>query len=156
MSYSPLTLGLYVNDFVYFLEDPATKNKFETLLSTLVIVEFMGMVEWFLGMHFQWLATDGIVSVHLSQTGFVAHLVKDNNIHRRNITHNATPYRSGLPIDAIPESDKPDDCPALLERKRKYQSVVRSIGWLAQSTHPNLAPTHSFLLAYCNKSSRGH
>jgi hypothetical protein len=131
---SPLTLGLYVDDFVYFSEDPATKHRFETLLSTPVTVEFMGTVEWFLGTHFQWLATDNIVSIHLSQTGFAAHLVEDNNIHTRNITHNATPYHSGLPIDAIPKSDEPNDCPALVEQKRKYQSVVGSIGWLAQST----------------------
>jgi hypothetical protein len=122
----------------------------------MVTVEFMGTVEWFLGSHFQWLATEDIVSVHLSQTGFAAHLVKDNNIHMRNITHDATPYRSGLPINAIPKPDEPDNCPALVERKRKYQSVVGSIGWLAQSTRLDLAPTHSFLLAYCNKPSRGH
>jgi hypothetical protein len=116
----------------------------------------MGMVEWFLGTHFQRLATDNIVSVCLSQTGFAAHLVKDNNIHLRNITHDATPYHSGLPINAIPKTDEPDNCPALIKWKCKYQSVIGSIGWLAQSTHPNLAPTHSFLSAYCNKPSRGH
>jgi hypothetical protein len=57
--------------------------------------------------------------VHLSQTGFVAHLVEDNNAHTHNITPDATPYRLGLPINAYPESDKADDCPALLERRRK-------------------------------------
>jgi hypothetical protein len=153
---SPLTLGLYVDNFVYFLEDPATKHKFETLFSTLVTVELMGTVAWFLGTHFQWLTTDDIVSVHLSQTGFAAHLIKDNNLHTHKITPNATPYRSGLPIDAIPKSDEPKNCSALIKWKRKYQSVVGSIGWLAQSTCPDLAPTHSFLLAFCNKPSCGH
>ncbi len=155
-SSSPLTLGLYVDNVVYFLEDPATEHKFETLLSTLVTIEFMDTVKWFLGTHFQWLITDDIVSVHLTQMGFVAHLVKDNNIHTHNITHNATPYCSGFPINAIPKSDEPNNCPALVEQKRKYQSVVGSIGWLAQSTRPNLVPTHSLLLAYCNKPSHGH
>jgi hypothetical protein len=88
--------------------------------------------------------------------GFVAYLVEDNNIHMHNITHDATPYHSGLPINAIPKSDEPDNCPTLVEQKHKYQSVVGSIGWLAQSTCPDLAPTHSFLLAYCNKPSHGH
>ncbi len=128
---SPLTFGFYVNDVVYFSEDPATEHKFKTLFSTLVTVEFMGTVEWVLGPNFQWLATDDIVSVHLSQTSFAAHIIKNNNIHTHNITHDATPYRSGLPIDAIPESDKPDNCSALIEQKRKYQSVVGSIRWLA-------------------------
>jgi hypothetical protein len=88
--------------------------------------------------------------------GFAAHLVEDNNVHTRNITPNATPYRSGLPIDAIPESDEEDVCPALIKRKQRYQSVVGSIGWLAQTTRPDLAPTHSFLLPYNNKPSRSH
>ncbi len=106
-------------------------------------------------MHFYMLATKDIVLVHLSQTGFAAHLVKDNNIHTRNITLDATSYCSGLPINAILESDKLDNRPALIMHKCKYQSVVGSFGWLAQSTCPDLTPTHSFLSAYCNKPSRG-
>ena len=43
-----------------------------------------------------------------------------------------------------------------LERQCKYQSIVGSIGWLVQSTHPDLAPLHPFLLAYNNKPSRSH
>jgi hypothetical protein len=116
----------------------------------------MGTVKWFLGAHFQWLASNDVVLVRLSQTGFAAHLVKDNNIHTWNITLDAIPYRSGLPINVIPKSNKPNNCPALIERKRKYKSMVGLIGWLAQSTHPDLAPTHSFLSAYCNRPSHGH
>ena len=153
---APLTIGLYVDDFVYFSEDPEVERKFEQLLSSLITVDFMGTVDWFLGTHFQWSCYHNEVSVHLSQTGFAAHLVEDNNAHTRNITPDATPYRSGLPIDACPESDEADDCPALLERRRKYQSVVGSIGWLAQSTRPDLAPCHSFLSSYNNKPSKSH
>ena len=69
-----------------------------------------------------------MVSVHLSQTGFSAHLVEANNAHTHNVTPDATPYRSGLPIDACPESDEADNCPALLERWQKYQRVVGLIG----------------------------
>jgi len=129
---------------------------FEQLLSSLVTVDFMGTVSWFLGTHFQWSCYDNVVSMHLSQTGFAAHLVEANNAHTRNVTPDATPYRSGLPIDACPESDEADDCPALLERWWKYQSVVGSIGWLAQSTRPDLTPSHSFLSSYNNKPSKSH
>jgi hypothetical protein len=153
---SLLTLGLYVDDFVYFSDDPYVERLFERLLSSLVTVDFMGTVEWFLGTHFQWHKTDDEVSVHLSQTGFAAHLVEDNNAHLRKTAPDATPYRSGLPINAIPESDKADDCPTFIERKQKYQSIVGSIGWLASSTRPNLVAIHSFLLAYNNKPSRSH
>jgi len=126
------------------------------LLSSLVTVNFLGTVDWFLGTHFQWSCHDNKVSVHLSQTGFAAHLVKDNNVHTQNINPDATPYRSGLPIDACPESDEADDCPALLECKKRYQSVVGSIGWLAQSTRPELSPSHSFLSSYNNKQPKSH
>jgi hypothetical protein len=112
-SSTPLTLGIYVDDFVYFSEDPQVECQFEQLLANLVTVKFMGTVDWFLGTHFQWLSFADIVSIHMSQTGFAAHLVEDNNVHMANITPNATPYCSGLPIDAIPKSDKEDICPAL-------------------------------------------
>jgi hypothetical protein len=138
------------------LEDPQVECHFEQLLANLVTIEFMGTVDWFLGTHFQKLSFAGNVSVHMSQTSFAAHLVEDNNVHTRNITPNATPYCSGLPIDAIPKSDKEDIFPALIERKQCYQSVVSLIGWLAQTTRSDLAPTHLFTLAYNNKPSRSH
>jgi hypothetical protein len=116
----------------------------------------MGTVEWFLGTHFQWMITPEIVTVHLSQIGFAANLVKENNIHHHSIAHNATPYHSGLPIDAIAESDEDKECPTFIEHKQKHQSIVGSVGWLAQSTGPDLSPSHLFLSAYCNKPSQSH
>ncbi len=120
---APLTLDIYVEDFVYFLEDPQVKRQFEQLLADLVTVDFMGTVDWFLGTHFQWSSSPGSISIHMNQTGFAVHLVKDNNVHTRNITPDATPYRSGLPINAVPESDKDDNCPALIKCKRHYHRV---------------------------------
>ncbi len=63
---------------------------------------------------------------------------------------------AGLPINAISKFDKDDNCPALIKQKRKYQSMVRSFGWLAQSTHPDLSLTHSFLSMNCNNPSKSH
>ncbi len=48
LSFTPLTLGIYINNFVYFLEDPQVERRFEQLLANLVTVEFMGAVDWFL------------------------------------------------------------------------------------------------------------
>ncbi len=59
-------------------------------------------------------------------------------------------FCSGLPIDAIPEFNEDKTCPTFIERKQKYQSIVGLIGWLAQSTGPDLAPSHLFLSAYCS------
>jgi hypothetical protein len=88
------------------LEDPNVERIFEQLLSSLVTVDFIGTVEWFLGTHFQWNKMDDKVLVHLSQTGFAAHFVEDNNAHLCSVMPDATPYHSGLLINAIPESDK--------------------------------------------------
>jgi hypothetical protein len=149
-------MGLYVDDFVYFSPDDAVEKKFERLLAKHLKVDFMDTVEWFLGIHFQWQVTPDSVSVHLGQAGFAANLAEQFNQHLKSPSPLATPYRSGIPIDAIPESTEPDDNPTLLKRKHSYQSLVGSIGWLAQSTRPDLTPAHSFLSSSHNKPSRGH
>ncbi len=56
----------------------------------------------------------------------------------------------------IPEADEDDVCPALIERKRHFHIVIGSIGWLAQTTRPDLSPTHLFLSAYNNKPLKSH
>ncbi len=116
-SSDPLTIGLYVDDFVYFSADSEVEAKFQRLLKQHITVNFMCTVEWFLGTHFQWSVTLAVVKVHLSRTGFASHHVEENNIHHYNITPNATPYCSGLPIDAFPESDKDKESPGFLKRK---------------------------------------
>jgi hypothetical protein len=93
----PLTLCIYVDNFIYFSEDSAVEEKFQHLLTDLITVDFMGMVEWFLVKHFQWLLTPDKVEVHLSQTRFASHLVKENSVHLRNIIARAfqsTQYQS--------------------------------------------------------------
>jgi hypothetical protein len=157
-SLEPLTLGIYMNNFVYLPTNPTVQARFQPLLKKYVTVDFMGIVKWFLGTHFQWMVMPDEVKVNLSQPGFESHLIKDNKVHLRNITPDATPYRSGLPIDACPESNDNEDkaSPMFVKRKCKYQNIISLIWWLAQSTSPDLAPSHSFLFAYCNKPSRSH
>jgi hypothetical protein len=46
------------------------------LLSERCKVDFMGIVEWFLGVHFSWQITQDAVSVHLNQSGLAANLVE--------------------------------------------------------------------------------
>ncbi len=58
------------------------------------------------------------VLVHLSQTGFAAHLIMENKAHLCSVMPDATPYNSGLPIDAIPESDKDKNCQTSVDCKQ--------------------------------------
>jgi hypothetical protein len=73
---SPLSLGLYVDDFVYFSKDPAVKALFCWLLTQHCKANFMGIVNWFLGIHFSWRITPTSVTVHFNQSGFATNLVE--------------------------------------------------------------------------------
>ncbi len=72
----PLLLGLYVDDFIYFSEDPAVEALFCHLLGEHCKVDFIGIVEWFLGVHFSWRISSSNVSVHMNQSGFASNLVE--------------------------------------------------------------------------------
>jgi hypothetical protein len=76
ISSAPLSLGLYINNFVYFLEDPAVEALFCCLLAKHCKVDFIGIVEWFLGVRFSWQVTASLVAVHLNQSDFATNLVK--------------------------------------------------------------------------------
>jgi hypothetical protein len=106
-------MGLYVDNFVYFLEDPVVKTLFKHLLQEPIKVDFMDLVEWFfLGIHFSWRITKSAVAVHMNQSGFAANLIKQFFCDEWNPTPDATPYPSGAPIDSIAPSTDVDDLPA--------------------------------------------
>jgi hypothetical protein len=130
----PLSLGLYVNDFVYFSAGPNVEVLFEHLLQERVKVDFMDLVEWFLGIHFLWRFTSSQVDVHLNQTGFAAFLVKLFCRDSWDPTPMATPYWLGVPINSIALSPDADDSPSQLQQTEVYQSLIGSIGWLATAT----------------------
>jgi hypothetical protein len=72
----------------------------------------MGIVEWFLGVHFSWRITPSSMAVHLNQSGFAKNLVKSFFHQARDVTPTATPYRSGIPINSIAPSVDADDSPS--------------------------------------------
>jgi hypothetical protein len=149
-------MGLYNNNFVYFSEDPAVKTLFERLLREWIKVDFMGLVEWFLGIHFSWRITKSAVAVHMNQSCFAANLIEQFFCDKWNPTPDATAYCYGVPIDSIAPSSDADDSPAQIWHAEAYQSLVGSIGWLAGATHPDVAPVYSFFLSYSSKPATGH
>jgi hypothetical protein len=114
---SPLSLGLYVYDFVYFLEDPAVEALFCHFLAQRCKVDFMGIINWFLGIHFSWQITPLLVTIHLNQSGFTKNLVKSFSLQDRNQNPTVTPYCSGVPIDSIAESTEANNSSALKQQK---------------------------------------
>ncbi len=149
-------LGLYVDDLVYFSPDLAVEHLFCRLLAERCKVDFMGIVEWFLGVHFSWPITSSSVAIHLNQSGFATNLVESFARQSRDITPTATPYQSGIHIDSIAPSLDADNSPAQIRWKEAYQSLVGSLGWLSSSTHPDITAAHSFLSSYTNKPAAGH
>ena len=65
-----------------------------------------------------------------------------------------TPYRSGKPIDSIPDADPTD--PDLKRRMKVYQSILGSINWLATCTRPDIAPALTFLSTYIQAPHEQH
>ncbi len=97
----PLSLELYVNDFVYFSKDLAIETLFERLLKEWIKVDFMSLAEWFLVIHFLWHFTKLKMVVHLNQSGHATNLSKQFSRDSWDPTPTATLYRSGIPIPFV-------------------------------------------------------
>ena len=115
---------MYVDDFVYFLEDPSVEALFCWHLAECCKVDFMGIVEWFIGVHFLWRIAPSLVAVHLNQSGFATNLLESFARNSRNKTPTVTSYPSGVPIDSIAPSLDADYSPAQLHCKEAYQSLI--------------------------------
>jgi hypothetical protein len=150
----PIYIGIYVDDIIYFSSNDAVEQRFESLLSTIGDVDFMGKVTYFLGIEFTWKElSDGHLSVSLTQQSFIESLLDSLNIHLENISTYSSPYRSGLHIDSIPHQEM---SPSSHDRLRlQYQSLVGSLNWLAHTTHPDLSTIVSLLAQHQSMPSQG-
>jgi hypothetical protein len=150
----PIYVRIYVGDIIYFSTSDEVEQRFETLLSKIGKVGFMGTVSLFLGIEFHWTHhEDGNLSVHLTQQSFAETLVESLQFDLQYSPFLA-PYRSGLPVDSIPhESMSSHDRDAL---QLAYQSLVGSLNWLAHTTRPDLATIVSLLTQHQSNPSPGH
>ena len=92
----------------------------------------MGPVTHFLGIEFA-LNTDTTGNLHVSitQQSFVETLLDNLEITIESTSHFNTPYHSGHPIDSIPFMEMSSSDRDKL--RLKYQSLVGSLNWLAQT-----------------------
>ena len=155
-SRKPVHVGIYVDDFVFFSEDPAEEENFKKALSSCTVpIDWMGTVDYFLGTAFNWKRhADGHLSVLLTQSAFTEYTAHRFAIDKLNPVPNMTPYRSGMPIDAIPPPDPKD--PDLKRRTKCYQGIVGCINWLATCTRPDVAPALTFLASSNTRPSHQH
>jgi hypothetical protein len=82
----------------------------------MVQVDFMGLINWFLGIHFLWRITPLLVTIHLNQSGFASNLVESFSLTNRNQSPTATPYCSGVPLDSIAHSSEELSCSKEMKR----------------------------------------
>jgi hypothetical protein len=152
---SPVYIGIYVDDIIYFSPSDAVEKKFEELLGSVVQADFMGQVSYFLGIEFQWKHhTDGHVTAILTQESFADSLIESLGFEFASSSTFLTPYRSGLPIDSVQHDDMPS---AARDKLRlQYQSLVGSLYWLAHTTRPDLSTVVSLLAQHQANPSYGH
>ena len=134
----PIYLGLYVNDFMYyyFSESDKVEEYFETEFQKHVPVTFDKEVDYFLGIKFQNEKKNGHVSIKLSQAAYVDEICKQTKLDSKSIITPKSPYRSGLPVDSIPDIDYNE-----IEQKRytlQMQTIIGSLKWLSVSTCPDI------------------
>jgi hypothetical protein len=151
----PIYVGIYVDDIIYFSTSDAVERRFESLLSTLGNVDFMGQVSHFLGIEFTWVHhDDGHLSVSLTQLSFAEILIDSLGFTSASISTFLTPYRSGFPIDSIPQDTMSTQEKDAL--RLSYQSLVGSLNWLAHTTRPDLSTAVSLLAQHQSNPSFGH
>jgi len=148
-------VGIYVDGIIYFSSTDAVERHFESLLSGIGSVDFIGQVSHFLGIEFAWkYLPNGHLTVSLTQQSFIESLLESLDITIEGTSTCSSPYKSGQHIDSIPSismSSKDQDQLCL-----KYQSLVGSLNWLAHTTTPDISTIVSLLAQYQNSPSPGH
>jgi len=131
------------------------ERHFETLLSPLGEVDFMGQVSHFLGIEFTWhYFPHGHLSVTLTQQSFTENLLESLGYFSTNTSTFTSPHRSGMSIDSIPSPTMSTTDQDNL--RLKYQSLVGSLNWLSHTTRPDLSTVVSLLAQHQSHPSQGH
>ena len=145
-------VGVYVDDFIYFSALSDVEAWFQKTLGTILTVDFMGPVAYFLGYRYQWTRQpSGGLSVHISQPGFTEQLLQKHQMD--TCVPSTTPYRSGLPIDRIePHTGDATTNPLV----GPYRSLMGALTSSTISTRPDLSVAHKLLSKHVTNPSAGH
>ena len=149
----PIILGLYVDDCVYYSQSPAVEKEFERRLNHKIQgkFSFMGNIQHFLGIKFTTKRdTNNKLSILMTQTSFIETI--SSLFHISSERPVLTPYRSGLPVDKIPEGTPPYDPENILALRQ----MVGSLLWLAQSTRPDISTITNMLASYQTVPTPSH
>jgi hypothetical protein len=122
---------------------------------TTLQVEFNGPIHYFLGIKFSHCkSNDGHVTIHLSQEADVQQLLEENNLHTATTIIKPTPYRSGHPVDTIPNVNLPVEI--RMELESKLRKILGFLNWFSTQTRPDIATITNILAQYQSYPSPGH
>ena len=123
--------------------NPTTEREFERRINeeTPLNVTFEGPVSHFLGLWYDHSTDkDGNITIHMSQSATIQDLLIEARMNSYT-NYKPTPYRSGHPVDSIPNEDLP------LHQKQKLQKQLQnytgSLNWLATQTRPDISAQHN-------------
>jgi len=121
-----------------FSTDPDVEKEFENRMKNETKVDFMGKVTHFLELRFQWKRTKNGVKVHMPQEAFADNLIEAAGLKPSSSTY-MTPFRSGCPVDSIPQNSSTDELSATM------RSYVGSLLWLSMGIRPDLSTITNIL-----------
>ena len=132
------------------------EKHFEEKMATKVVVDFMGAVDFFLGIRFDWDTSDkSNLRVKLVQEAYAESIVHKMGLSESNKDEKMTPYRSGLPIDSLPTASDLSS-PEQQKITEIYRNYVGMLTWIASSTRPDIATVVSFLSSYQSCPTQAH
>jgi hypothetical protein len=151
----PIYVGIYVDNIIYFSSSDAVEHRFDTLLSGIGSVDFMGQVSYILGIEFTWKKLwDGHLCVSLTQQSFIEFLLDSLDTSIEDISSYSSPYQSGIHIDSIPMLEMSTQDRDKL--RLQFQLLVGSLNWLAHTTRPDISTVVSLLVQHQSHPTPGH
>jgi hypothetical protein len=92
----PIFVGIYVDDIIYFSASDSVEQAFESKLSSIGTVDFMGQVSLFLGTEFSWVHhDDGHITVSLTQQSFIETLIDSlGTVNTHSLFHYTFSFRT--------------------------------------------------------------
>jgi hypothetical protein len=99
-------VSIYADDIIYFSVSDDVDRKFESLLSTIGDVDFMGTVSHFLGIEFSWVFhPDGHLIVSLTQQSLAELFIDSLGLSPTGSSTYSTPSCLGMSIAILPHQD---------------------------------------------------
>ena len=150
----PIYLGLFVDDFVYFSDSDSVEAAFEKGFASHFTTDFQGDITQFLGINFTCVKEENDLTIYMNQPNDARELIAKAGLAGIYTNSTKTPYRSGHPVDSVPDIDMaPHDREPL---NKILQEYVGSLNWLATQTRPDLSTITNIIAQYNNKCSPGH